>query len=257
MSDVQPERRAAGAFPTTRWSLVGRAGVSETRANLTDAGADRAALAELIKIYLPALRAHLTGPLRIDPHRADDLLQGFLADKVLEQNLLALADPNRGKFRTFLLTALERFIIDTHRRDTAAKRAPAKKPRDIDDVAELIESKQTPCDVFDRAWAGEVLSEVMRRMRDECRNSDRPHLWDIFEARMLLPITDGVAAPSHDDLAQRCKLETPTQSANALGSAKRIFTRSFRAVVGEYAASETEVDEEIRDLWDIFSRPAA
>src|SRR4051795_12436921 len=90
-------------FPTTRWSLVGRAA-----ARGTDNG--RLALSELLQIYLPALKAHLVGPLRIDEHRADDLLQGFLADKVVEQNMIALADPTRGKFRTFLLTALERFV---------------------------------------------------------------------------------------------------------------------------------------------------
>jgi hypothetical protein len=93
-------------------------------------------------------------------------------------------------------------------------------------------------------------------MRADCQ-TDRPHLWAIFEARMLLPITDGVAPVSHDELSRRLKLDGPTQSANALGSAKRLFTRHFREVVGQYAADEAEVDAEIRELWEIFSRPSA
>src|SRR5262245_45839466 len=96
-------------FPTTRWSLVGRAagrGVEN----------GKLALGELIEIYLPALGAHLTRSLRIEPNQADDLLQSFLSDKVCEQNMVALADRGRGKFRTFLLTALERFAIDILRR---------------------------------------------------------------------------------------------------------------------------------------------
>jgi RNA polymerase sigma-70 factor (ECF subfamily) len=214
-------------------------------------------LSELIRLYLPALRAHLAGPLRIDRHRADDLIQGFLADKVLEHNLIALANPNRGKFRTFLLTALERFVVDVHRHDSARKRAPDSRVLDVDNHADDVTTGDTPSEAFDRAWAGRVLSEVMRRLRFECESSDRPHLWGIFEARMLLPITEGSPPPSHENLAKKWKLESPTQSANALGSAKRLFTRVFRDVVSEYAASEAEVDDEIQELWEIFARPSA
>jgi hypothetical protein len=79
----------------------------------------------------------------------------------------------------------------------------------------------------------------------------------VFEARMLLPISDGTPAPSHEELCRRLRLESPVQSANALGSAKRLFTRIFRAVVSEYAADESEVESELRELWQIFSRPSA
>lgn len=251
--DLPPDG-ASQRFPTTHWSLVGRAAL---RAGVGPGDAARTALGELVRIYLPALRAHLVGAMRIDPHRADDLLQGFLTDKVLEQNMIALADPNRGKFRTFLLTALERFVIDTHRHESARKRAPGSKLLDVDEAIERITTNRNPSDAFDRAWANEVLAEVMRRMRAECQSSNRAHLWAIFEARMLLPIADGTPPPSHEDLARRLKLDSPTQSANALGSAKRLFTRNFREVVGEYAADESEVDSEIRELWEIFSRPSA
>src|SRR5688572_14192368 len=134
-------------FPTTRWSLVGRAAPPNPSSDPQQLAADdRAALGELIRLYLPALRAHLTGPLRIDRHRTDDLIQGFLADKVLEQNLIALADPNRGKFRTFLLTALERFIVDVHRFDSARKRSPQSKMLDVDDYADDVTTRQNPSD---------------------------------------------------------------------------------------------------------------
>ena len=235
-------------FPTTRWSLVGRAA-------LPGSANGPLALGELCQIYLPALRAHLVGPMRVEENRADDLLQGFLTDKVIEQNVLAAADPKRGKFRTFLLTALERFAIDAHRHETARKRAPASKMLDVDDHAERVVEHVDPSEAFDRAWATTVLGEVMRRMRAEAEATERPHLWGIFEARMLLPITDGTPPPSHEDLAKQWSLDSPTQSANALGSAKRLFTRTFRAVVAEYAADESEVDSEIRELWEIFARP--
>jgi RNA polymerase sigma-70 factor (ECF subfamily) len=171
--------------------------------------------------------------------------------------VLAAADPKRGKFRTFLLTALERFVIDAHRHETARKRAPASKLLDVDDHVDRVVGHADPSEAFDRAWAATVLSEVMRRMRAEAEATDRPHLWGIFEARMLLPITDGTPPPSHEELARQWNLDSPTQSANALGSAKRLFTRIFRAVVAEYAADDSEVDAEIRELWEIFARPTA
>jgi len=254
MSDATPKGqpgRAPQRFPTTHWSLVGRA-VDRTR----DASG-RPALAELLRVYLPALHAHLTGPMRIDANRADDLIQGFLTDKVVEQNMIALADPKRGRFRTFLLTALERFIVDVHRRESARKRAPKSKLLDVDEQRDPVAVGGNPSDEFDRAWAGEVLAEVMRRMRRECDSDRRGHLWAVFEARMLLPITDGTQPVSHEELASRLGLESATQSANALGSAKRTFTRIFRSVVAEYAADESEVDAEIRELWEIFSRRSA
>jgi RNA polymerase sigma-70 factor (ECF subfamily) len=243
------ERR--GRFPTTRWSLVDRASHPAAPATGT------AALGELLRCYMPALRTHLISTMRIDLHRAEDLLQGFLAEKVLEKNLIALADPARGKFRTFLLRSLERFVIDTIRYDSAQTRAPAKKLLDIEGQAGQLTTRQTPSHAFDRAWAGQVLAEVTRRLRDECHATTRPHLWEIFEARMLMPITDGSEPTAHEELSRRHGLESATQSANALGSAKRMFTKHFRAVVSEYSEGESEIDAEIRELWEIFARPTA
>ena len=246
-----PSQRS-GPFPTTRWSLVGRAATPGT-----DNG--RLALGELVQIYLPALKAHLTVAMRINPHRADDLLQGFLADKVLQQNIFALADRERGKFRTFLLTALERFAVDEFRRESAKSRAPATPMLDVDDQADSVAAaaSRTPSAIFDRIWATEALGEVMRRMRDELCDGKRDYIWSVFESRMLLPITDGVAPPSHEVLAERFNLPSASHASNALGTAKRTFRRTFRSVVAEYAQDEAEIDAEIRELWDIFSTPDA
>jgi RNA polymerase sigma-70 factor (ECF subfamily) len=238
-------------FPTTRWSLVGRAASPGT-----DNG--RLALGELVQIYLPALKAHLTVAMRIDPHRADDLLQGFLADKVLQQNIISQADRGRGKFRTFLLTALERFAVDEFRRESAKSRSPRTPMLDVDDQADSVPAtSRSPSAIFDRIWATEALGEVMRRMRDELRDGDREHIWSIFESRVLLPISDGVAPLSHEELAARFNLPSASHASNALGSAKRVFRRIFRAVVAEYARDDAEIDAEIRELWEIFSRPDA
>ena len=68
-------------FPATQWSLI-------ERARQPDAQARHEALVHLLKQYLPALRAHLISEKRFAIERAEDLLQGFVADKIIEQNLL-------------------------------------------------------------------------------------------------------------------------------------------------------------------------
>src|SRR4051812_20544046 len=90
---------APGGFPTTHWSVVRTAaGNSE--------GPSHRALGELLTRYLPALKAHLCIGRHLAGDEADDLLQGFVASKVLEQELFAGADSQRGRLRTFLLNVL-------------------------------------------------------------------------------------------------------------------------------------------------------
>src|SRR5579859_3116253 len=103
-------RGVAPRFPTTHWSLVARAGDG-------DAKTREEALADLLHEYLVPLKAHLVRTRRLEASRADDLLQSFLADKVLEQDLIGRADRKKGKFRTFLLHALDGFVTDCLRRE--------------------------------------------------------------------------------------------------------------------------------------------
>jgi RNA polymerase sigma-70 factor (ECF subfamily) len=237
-------------FPATRWSLVGRAGGA-------DADSQPIAIAQLVRMYAPALRAHLLQSLNGDEHRADDLLQGFLADKVLEQRLIGAADASRGRFRTFLLAALDRYVIDEHRYRAARKRAPRGEVADIDDHRETVPSRdgahESPTRAFDLAWAREVLGEVLDSMRRQCEQTDRTDLWSVFEVRYVRPATDGVPPEAYDSIAKRLRLESPHHAANLLTTAKRMYTRLFIAVVSRYAANQDEVRDEVADLWRIFA----
>src|SRR5689334_10019220 len=102
-------------FPSTHWSIVETVGRE-------DVHGPRPALAELLRRYLPAFRAHLLKRGRVRGNEIDDLLQSFIASKFLEADLVGAADRSRGKFRTLLLTALDRFVISHHRGQYAEKR---------------------------------------------------------------------------------------------------------------------------------------
>src|SRR5690606_13017814 len=101
-ASIEPPR---GGFPSTHWSEIQVAGHGDVQAR-------RAALEALIPRYMPALRSHLLYARRLNPHEAEDVLQAFLADKVLEQNLIARAEPEKGRFRNFLLVTLDRFMLN-------------------------------------------------------------------------------------------------------------------------------------------------
>ena len=79
------ENGGAEWFPSTRWSLVARAGQIDPESR-------REALGELLGRYLPALRAHLIHHKRLAPEKADDLVQEFITSKILEKDLIARAD---------------------------------------------------------------------------------------------------------------------------------------------------------------------
>src|SRR5262249_18262083 len=115
-----------------------------------------AALSRLLLRYQPVLRAHLAVKRQLSPDRVDDLVQSFIQEKILERNLLEVADPQKGKFRTFLLTALDRFVIDSWRKES---RVPRGGPPGADPAPE------SGPDVFDVAWAMQVLVESLRRMQ--------------------------------------------------------------------------------------------
>lgn len=233
-------------FPVTQWSLVARAGDSNPETK-------RRALTDLLARYMPAIKSYLTMGKRIDPHRADDLMQSFLASKVLDQDLIERADQDRGKFRTFLLTALDRFIVNQHRFERAQKRSPTAMTA-IDDQPEPADNEIAPDDTFDVAWARQVIDRTIERMKLECHGSGRADLWQVFDARVLAPTLGQTEAVPYEELITKAGFASPVQAANALVTAKRMFARIIRQVISEYEGTDAEIDMELNDLHEILAR---
>lgn len=241
----EPPREQPARFPTTAWSLVARAGnEGETR---------REALGQLLSRYLPALRAHLVYRRGFQSAVADDMVQEFVAGKIVEKDLIARADQDLGKFRTFLLTALDRFVSNQLRDQRAKKRSPQQSLVSIGDRQDAVYDEGGPSDVFDVAWARGVIQQALERVRQECAASGREELWGVFECRVVGPTLEGAKPPSYRELVERFKFRTPTQASNALTTAKRMYARALRSVVAEYAADSREIDSEIADLQRILS----
>jgi RNA polymerase sigma-70 factor (ECF subfamily) len=202
--------------------------------------------------YWPALKSHLVARKGIDPDDAEDLLQGFVTSKILEQGVLARVVRAKGKFRTWLLTALDRYVISQQRYQAAAKRSAPGAVR-LDAVPAVV-SDSGRADVFDLAWAREVLAEVLRRLEAECTTTRRPDLWTLFECRVLAPALDDVPAAPYEQVIERLGFASREQASNALVTAKRMFLRHLRGVIGEYAGSDDAIQEETRDLHRILAQ---
>ena len=233
-------------FPSTHWSLIGRAGSEATQLE---------ALNHLLQRYLPALRSHLIYRRNIKPQDADDLVQGFITQRILDSNLVQLADAGRGKFRTFLATALDNYTANEIRARCAKKRAADHAQHLAEEVADnALRSDAVAGDVFDVEWAKSLLGESMERMQAECRATGREDLWELFQLRMMQPIFESSTPPSYDEIVQRFNFRSPSQASNALVTAKRMFARHLRATVSEYIKDDEEIDGEIEELQRILAR---
>jgi DNA-directed RNA polymerase specialized sigma24 family protein len=232
-------------FPSTLWSLV-RCAAGDAGPSGNQYGTSREALGVLLTRYLPALRAHL---LRRGIHhdRTDDLLQSFVAERVLERDLLAAADAARGRFRAFLLTSLNNFAANQLRDEMAAKRAPISGKLLSLDAQASPEPAASHCatDLFDVAWARETLAEAVRRMRAQCQATGRMDLWEVLEVRELRPAVENVAPMPYSEIVERYGFTTPKQAQNALTTAKRCLGQALRSVLAEYIADEQKLEAEL------------
>lgn len=231
-------------FPTTQWTLVEEAGGE-------DDPVEPRALNELLQLYLPALVAHLEDAWRVTRHQAEDYVQGFATDKVLQDRLIAKADRNRGKFRRFLCTSLNHYVASCMRRDNAKRRLPALDsmiPLDEFLASDDITWASPDSSVFDVVWVEQLIEESLRRLEATCRTSRRESHWAIFEDRVLRPHLQGGDAMPYEALVERLGFASPLQASNALLTTKRMFARIFRNVVQEYVKSAKLVDDEVEEV---------
>ena len=244
-------REPAERFPVTQWSLVARAGQIDPQAR-------REALGQLLERYWPALRAHLVHRKRLSEAKADDMVQEFVTSKILEKDLIAQADRQLGKLRTFLLTALDRFVNNQLRNEQAKKRAPSEGDLvAFDERAGGVPVGQRPSEAFDVAWARGVIAEALRQMRSECESSDRMQLWGVFQCRVVGPILEGTEPVDYGQLVRRFGFQSPIQASNALTTAKRMYARALRSAVGQYADGHDAIESEIEELKAVLARCSA
>lgn len=235
-------------FPQTHWSLIRRAG----GIGAADDQERREALSRLLARYEPALRSYLRLVRRMPAGEADELLQAFITDRLLEHRLLERSDENRGRFRSLLLTSLNHFAASGRR--WARRRAAV--PLEDQEIADAGPSGVTPQAAVHAQWARALVHNVIHEMRRQCEVGGRLDVWRVFEGRILAEVFDEGPVVGYEALAIELKLKSPAQAANLLVTAKRMYARLLRAAVAEYESTEEGIEAELAELQKCLAGPA-
>lgn len=233
-------------FRTTHWSLVLLAGRS---------GAVRAedALERLCRAYWNPLYAYVRRQGH-DPHDAQDLTQEFFA-RLLEKDYLRLADPERGRFRSFLLKSLKHFLVNEWVRGQAQKRGGGQRVISIDDETAEQSYLQQPVEqlepetLYDKRWALTVLERSMARMGADYAAAGKKEL---FEQLKPLLLTEG-SGDSYRSLAAPMGLSEGAVKV-AVHRLRQRFREVIRQEIAQTVATPAEVEEELRFLMAALSR---
>lgn len=238
-----------GRFLTTRWSVVLRAGSSDG----PDDEDAREALERLAESYWFPLYAYVRRRGH-DEETARDLTQGFFA-LLLEREDVAVASPQRGRFRSFLLTAMQHFLVNEAERERALKRGGGATPISIDSgqadsrLSLDPEDPQTPEALFERSWARSVLERTLGRLRLDYGERGKAELFEALKDH-LVGAADGTPYAA---LAKDLGL-----SEGALKVAVHRMRRSYRAhlrrEVADTVDDPADVEDELRRLFEALSR---
>ena len=250
MSGPSFQRNAAEApgaqFATTHWSVILAAAETATP------GADEA-IEELCRAYWPPVYAYIRRQDR-NPDDARDLTQEFFA-QFLERKRVKLADPTRGRFRSFLIALLKNFLTSEWRRGQAEKRGGGQWIVSLEEQQEIetrlsaepADPATTPDRAFERRWALILLDQVLARLRGEFAATGRQ---DHFDALRVFVWGDP-GTVSQVEVAARLGI-TPNLLGVSVHRLRRRFGELLREQIAQTVASRADIDDELRHLMDVL-----
>jgi len=231
-------------FGTTHWSLVLRAGDP-------DRPGFREALEALIRQYWKPVYMYIRR-IGHSVEDAKDLTQDFFG-AFLRRRLPGKSDPERGRFRTYLRTAVRNFLHDAHDRSSAEKRGGGERvlslglPKgDEGEWSIPVPDHLTPEALFDRQWKETVVREAMDALQSYYREQKKEREFSIFQ-RYAREVLDG-GTPSYDVLCKEFAVSETTLT-NLLHRARQRYRIVLLHIVGQYSASRKEAEQEIEEMF--------
>jgi RNA polymerase sigma factor (sigma-70 family) len=234
----------ASQFPTTRWTLVVAAGAPHRKEA-------RSALVSLCESYWYPLYSYLRRR-GYPADQAQDLTQDFFM-RVLEGRYLDRADPEKGRFRSFLLTSLKFFVADEQDRQRAHKRGggavlPLEFSAGEDRYQREPGHDETPERIFERRWALAVLDRVVERLRDEFVHHGRPEHFERLKVFLL-----GQSDAPYAMLAREMNTSEGALKV-AIHRLRKRYRELFRQEIADTVADPGEVESELRFLAAALTR---
>ena len=226
-------------FPTTQWSLL-------ARASLTGETTARQALEELCRRYWAPLHQFIRSRGYTDAE-AQDLTQEFILH-LIEHSTLQKADRLRGRFRSFLLGALVRFLADQYDRRRAQKRGSGAVHLNLDEAEnQLAANSDQDNSLFDREWALAILENSLRTVQTEFE----PKLGAARFALLRTFLPGSINAPTYEEAAQKLDLSVPALKSE-LHRLRQRFKSLVRQEVANTVSAPHEIDEEMSHLQTVL-----
>jgi RNA polymerase sigma-70 factor (ECF subfamily) len=229
----------SGPFPSTRWTLLRGAASPESPQY-------RACLEELAALYWRPVYGHFRRKWSKPPPEAEDLTQEFFA-ALCEKDFLAHVQPAGGRFRSYVMAALDNFVRLDYRSRSRQKRGGGAIPLSLgpDDDAPAVAGR-SPEDAFRREWTRSILAGAMADLEAECRSSGAPHAYALLVARDADPSPDDDV--SYEALARKFGISV-TDVTNQLFRARKKLRELVLKRVRDTVDSETEAADELKDLF--------
>lgn len=227
-------------FGTTHWSVVLAAGQSDSHEATH-------ALETLCRRYWYPLYGYVRRQGR-DPHEAQDLTQGFFC-RLLEKRFLVQVDPRKGRFRSFLLVAMNHFLANEWDRAHALKRGSRVTFVSLDtlDAEQRYQHEgliaASPEQLYDQRWAMTLLARVLARLRQEFQEKDKEPRFDALKGCLT-----GDLAASYAVLAAQLGL-TEGSLKMTVQRMRRRYGELIREEIAQTVASPAEIEDEIRHLF--------
>jgi RNA polymerase sigma-70 factor (ECF subfamily) len=222
-------------------------------AGRNDTSRAETALAELCQTYWFPLYAYVRRRGH-SPADAEDFTQAFFA-RLLEKNWLASAQREKGRFRSFLLVAMKRFLADEWDRARAAKRGGGARVFSLDtEMAEHLYLSQPPASdapdcAFEREWAVTLLDRALARLRDAYHDAGKSAEYDALK-EFLTADRGGIP---YETAAAQLRI-SPGATRVAVHRLRKQFREIFRAEIAATVERQEDIDDELRQLLRALGR---
>src|SRR6266576_2021785 len=237
-------------FSPTHWSVVLAAGRGEAEPEVA-----QAALAELCQIYWTPLYSFVRSR-GYTVHDAQDLTQSFFA-YLLEHKIYARVDRQKGKFRSFLLASIKNFLAHEADRARTLKRGGGQdflplheeQAKEAESLFQAHSTASSEDRLFDRSWAEAVLAAGLERLSADYKGESKEKLFN--ELRIF--VAGGAdRPPTYAELTDRLGIAESTLRSHVTRLRAR-YLEALRAEVRRTVHTETQVDEELRELIHVLT----
>ena len=235
-------RDGADVFQTTQWSVVLLSAQSQ-------APGSQEALAELCRVYWYPLYGFIRRRGH-NPEEARDLTQGFFLD-LLEGKALTRVDPQKGKFRSFLLASLQRFLASESAREHRLKRGGYVEFVSIDvqdaESCYRLESVDTltPEKMFDARWATALLGQAMSRLQEEYAARGKSSTFETLKA--FLDVANRNEPPPYEQVAAVLQISIGNVKV-LIHLLRKQYTSLVREEITRTVSDAVDIDGEIHEL---------